>query len=127
MAITNIYKGALERSDIQKIYKGTTLLYEKVLPQAETWLINESPSINNDTNINESINFICYPQGIETNGTNIHIYRISEKFGAIIANTNLNIFQGSWAGPQPQIRTLIFETAPTGDLLTWLQANAVKQ
>jgi len=29
MAITNIYKGALERSDIQKIYKGTTLLYEK--------------------------------------------------------------------------------------------------
>ena len=32
MAITNIYKGALERSDIQKIYKGTTLLYEKVLP-----------------------------------------------------------------------------------------------
>ena len=32
MAITNIYKGVLERSDIQKIYKGTTLLYEKVLP-----------------------------------------------------------------------------------------------
>ena len=32
MAITNIYKGDLERSDIQKIYKGTTLLYEKVLP-----------------------------------------------------------------------------------------------
>ena len=32
MAITNIYKGALERSDIDKIYKGTTLLYEKVLP-----------------------------------------------------------------------------------------------
>ena len=32
MAITNIYKGDVERSDIQKIYKGTTLLYEKVLP-----------------------------------------------------------------------------------------------
>ena len=31
MAITNIYKGDVERSDIQKIYKGTTLLYEKVL------------------------------------------------------------------------------------------------
>ncbi len=30
MAITNIYKGALERSDIDKIYKGTTLLYEKL-------------------------------------------------------------------------------------------------
>ena len=29
MAITNIYKGVLERSDIQKIYKGTTL-YEKL-------------------------------------------------------------------------------------------------
>ena len=30
MAITNIYKGDVERSDIQKIYKGTTLLYEKL-------------------------------------------------------------------------------------------------
>ena len=29
MAITKIYKGSLERSDINKIYKGTTLLYEK--------------------------------------------------------------------------------------------------
>ena len=33
MAITKIYKGNVERSDIQKIYKGTTLLYEKVLSQ----------------------------------------------------------------------------------------------
>ena len=30
MAITNIYKGALERSDIDKIYKGTTLLYDNL-------------------------------------------------------------------------------------------------
>lgn len=30
MAITNIYKGNVERSDINKIYKGTTLLYEKL-------------------------------------------------------------------------------------------------
>ena len=30
MAITKIYKGDVERSDIQKIYKGTTLLYEVV-------------------------------------------------------------------------------------------------
>ena len=30
MAITKIYKGDVERSDINKIYKGTTLLYEKV-------------------------------------------------------------------------------------------------
>ena len=30
MAITKIYKGDVERSDILKIYKGTTLLYEKV-------------------------------------------------------------------------------------------------
>ena len=36
MAITNIYKGALERSDINKVYKGTTLLYEKVLSTGES-------------------------------------------------------------------------------------------
>lgn len=28
MAVTKIYKSDVERSDIQKIYKGTTLLYE---------------------------------------------------------------------------------------------------
>ena len=32
MAITNIYKGDVERSDIQKIYKGTTLIFEAGLP-----------------------------------------------------------------------------------------------
>ena len=35
MAITNIYKSAVERSDIDKIYKGTTLLYESG-PQLDT-------------------------------------------------------------------------------------------
>ena len=56
MAITNIYKGVLERSDINKIYKGTTLLYEKVVPQGETWVINESIDIA--TEINEIVNFV---------------------------------------------------------------------
>ena len=44
MAITNIYKGDLERSDIQKIYKGTTLLYEKVLPPSTALFYGGSPT-----------------------------------------------------------------------------------
>ena len=41
MAITNIYKGNVERSDIQKIYKGTTLLYVKVIETGYNVTINE--------------------------------------------------------------------------------------
>jgi hypothetical protein len=45
MDITKIYKGNVERSDIQKIYKGTTLLYEKVTsPTITNYLTFQSDS-----------------------------------------------------------------------------------
>ena len=122
MAITNIYKGVLERSDINKIYKGTTLLYEKVVPQGETWVINESIDIA--TEINEIVNFVS--SGI--NYTSISGF-FHPRFGYNLEYGHQEgiqtVFIDNWVSQD--YRTVTFETSPTGALLTWLQANAVKQ
>ena len=125
MAITNIYKGALERSDIQKIYKGTTLLYEKVLPpQGETWVINENPNVSNDliveisgkSHLKQFNYFIIqklYYQGWESQ-------RGIDYNGFPCYSVENGWVNGAY-------RTVTFETAPTGSLLTWLGVNAVKE
>ena len=123
MAITKIYKGDVERSDIQKIYKGTTLLYEKVLPQGETWVINESPNFNTEV-IDFVINFTS------NNNNYTMFYARSTGINEYISYYKAPSYQqvyvsGTWNNQA--YRTVIFETAPTGDLLTWLEANAVKQ
>lgn len=41
-----------------------------------------------------------------------------------------DVYYGNWGGENPDTnpyRTVTFETAPTGELLTWLQSNAVSQ
>lgn len=38
-----------------------------------------------------------------------------------------DVYYGQWSGDTAIYRTVTFETAPTGDLLAWLQANAVPQ
>ena len=123
MAITNIYKGALERSDIDKIYKGTTLLYEKVLPpQGETWLINEYlyPPGSFSYNINFTSNNENFTQISKTWDNKESVLTL--KYGNQVVWASAS---GSWVNEN--YRTITFETAPTGDLLTWLGSNAVEQ
>ena len=123
MAITNIYKGALERSDIQKIYKGTTLLYEKVLPpQGETWVLNDTLTLSA---FSYSVNFV--------DEDSASYVGIEARFNQDIMGMAL-YYDGYWlvydvygGWFESAYRTITFETAPTGDLLTWLEANAVKQ
>lgn len=38
-----------------------------------------------------------------------------------------DVYYGQWSGDTDQYRTVTFETEPSGDLLTWLQSNAVPQ
>lgn len=93
---------------------------------AETWIINESPSQPTSV-INVDINFVSN----------------SNNFTKIVLNTGSAwVFNNgiSYQPPYPNLiynedngwvnenyRTINFETTPTGDLLTWLQANAEKQ
>ena len=134
MAITNIYKGALERSDIQKIYKGTTLLYEKVLPpQGETWVINEWYGYGV-----EGQKYFTTQIGFTSNNTHFNSLSLREAEdtydGPAIYYDDLQVcdyedstyweeYVFSRTPPRSLYQTVIFDIPPTGDLLTWLTSE----
>lgn len=86
----------------------------------ETWVLNNG-SLSGEIDVN--INFISNNQ----NWNNILCFQ--EKFYATItyiSGTNQQtVFVGSWV--DQAYRTITFLEPPTGELLTWLQNNGVKQ
>nr|DAH60814.1 MAG TPA: hypothetical protein [Caudoviricetes sp.] len=68
-----------------------------------------------------SVNFLC--DGIAYNSISRRILKGSIRM--YYGSTEVMFDSGSW---KSQIyRTIIFSAPPTGDLLTWLQNNGVKQ
>ena len=91
---------------------------------AQTWLLNETISI-------ESIQ-ATYRINFRSNETEYTIFDIGYNVaGSLVYGQNAGLFdmvynfKGVWTNDV--YRVVVFETAPTGDLLSWLQANAVKQ
>lgn len=93
---------------------------------SETWVMNEKLSIGVRTFIDTQIQFVSNGQTfarikinrVEVNGINyddVHVY------DATVGET----IELHWV--LENYRKVTFATAPTGDLLTWLQSNAVKQ
>ena len=85
----------------------------------ETWVINENP--NASTLPNTSINFTSN----EMNFSSIHYFSSEDNPATILYGDTHAWSMGVWINEA--FRTAIFETAPTGELLSWLQANATKQ
>ena len=105
-----------------KFYMRNGKLLGYITPISKTWLINETPDVSTD--MLATINFT-------SNGESFDQFQIDSVVPGIIYLKN-----GSGAGYQydsaswgygEAYRTVVFETAPTGELLTWLQANAVPQ
>lgn len=102
---------------------GTT---SSVIPTSETWVLNDAiPQWTQE--IECSINFT-------SNGQQFTKIKITTKFGGdLYYDEQLAGMGGPVASggmgitPTPSYRELTFETAPTGELLAWLQANATKQ
>lgn len=96
-----------------------TWLLDNAIPQAEvpvskTWMINETPDLTNDmyVHINFTSRGISYKQfAIESSKLYYDNSPVCDDIGFV----------------KEAFRTVVFETAPTGELLTWLQANAVPQ
>lgn len=87
----------------------------------ETWLLNDivdgrtlQTTKVDFTSNNTSYSYIVTKKGYIA-------YSNSEEWN----DTNMVYDTASWTNSV--YRTITFETAPTGDLLTWLQANATKQ
>lgn len=91
----------------------------------ETWALKSSGMLAPTNEIDTTINF---KNGANTNFTRIVIY--AEGPGVHISYFNgsdeKNVTTGE-DGVSGDNATLTFETTPSGDLLTWLQANGVKQ
>ena len=93
---------------------------------AETWVLNESLSLLDYNGSSWTINFTSnntnYSQ-LNINapaGTQQELYYGPKTAGAYVYD-----FPGGWI--DEAYKTIVFETAPTGTLLTWLQANGTKQ
>lgn len=105
------------------IKKGRTLIggtgYDIKLKSEETWLLNTNPKWEGIKTYN--INFISNGEAFigirmdfalrytQPNGDNIFIYTEN----------------GGWGNTT--YRTITFDEEPTGDLLTWLEANGTRQ
>ncbi len=105
---------------------------------AEIWVLNEEPIFSQEY---LSFNAVFTTDNIEMDRIEIEIKHIPEIPGSSIKR--ILYTQKILSGMVPNIytaydsstrgweniayRTLVFETAPTGDLLTWLQANGTKQ
>ena len=109
-----------------------TWLLNNATPQAEipiskTWIINETPNTQSvifptTTSLwKQTINFIS--NNIQFTSIEI-IDGVDELYyGGTSGVTTYS--EGTW--DNQAYRTIVFETTPTGELLTWLQANAVPQ
>ena len=91
----------------------------------ETWVLKSSGMVAPDNEIDVTINF---HNAVNENFTRINIY--SEGKGVHISyynnSTETSLTTGG-AGVTGDNATITFSTPPTGDLLTWLQANGTKQ
>ena len=93
--------------------------------QSETWIINENPSVVlNGSLISFTITFTSNnTEYLKINATIDYsgpVYYLSYYESTVPTQ----VYNGTWV--DEAYRTITFDTAPTGSLLTWLQANAVK-
>ena len=90
---------------------GKSLQY--IVPVSKTWVINEIPDLTNDmyVHINFTSNGISHKQFVIESSRLYYNGLVCDDIGFT----------------KEAYRTVVFETVPTGELLTWLQANAVPQ
>lgn len=91
---------------------------------AETWVLNESVTFPSSS-IDVEINFT-------SNGTTFVYFRIEVPEIYYCTSTNplsgyVTVYRRPKGWVNEAYRTVVFDTAPTGNLLIWLQANGTKQ
>ena len=95
------------------------MVSNKEASSGETWVLNETLTLQAQ---NVTINFTSNNQ----NFTSIVITNLTLSYNDIGVYDKF-VPGGSYWTSGEAYRTITFNTAPTGDLLTWLQANGTKQ
>lgn len=115
---------------VYNILKGRTLIdgtgWDITLPSAEpdvskTWRFNDAISCWDGMEWNVNFVALGYPCTSISSTYNNNLFYTTPSLGRFMARDAA----GNWSGEE--YRTVTFDEAPSGDLLTWLQANATPQ
>lgn len=97
-------------------------LKKKQATVSKTWLLNEVLTINET---------VTYNVNLVSNGKDFNSFRLEHgKIENLYYDSELAYAKDPVGGPtwyDKNLQTVQFATAPTGDLLAWLQANGVSQ
>lgn len=103
---------------------------ETVTPQTETWVLKAELVIPND-HVSYPVDATMYSNNYQRDVNVVQIDMTSEHLTFFVLNDDNNwdsvngYAYGEWY--DNSYRKLVFNVPPTGDLLTWLTANGVKQ
>ena len=115
---TTISFDEVENAEKYEVFADGTSIGEYEVPSGETWVFNTYTDFEGlSATSGFIVTFVC--DGV-TYGS-IH----SPDPDEIGYYDSILVYRSGWT--DQAYRTVTFETAPTGDLLTWLQANAIKQ
>lgn len=115
---------------VYNILKGRTLIdgtgWDITFPSAEpdvskTWRFNDAISCWDGMTWNVNFVALGYPCTSISSTYNNNLFYTTPSLGRLMARDAA----GNWNGEE--YRTVTFDEAPSGDLLAWLQANAVQQ
>lgn len=115
---------------VYNILKGRTLIdgtgWDITFPSAEpdvskTWRFNDAISCWDGMTWNVNFVALGYPCTSIASTYNNNLFYTTPSLGRLMARDAA----GNWNGEES--RTVAFDEAPSGDLLTWLQANATPQ
>ena len=115
---------------VYNILKGRTLIdgtgWDITFPSAEpdvskTWRFNDAISCWDGMTWNVNFVALGYPCTSISSTYNNNLFYTTPSLGRFMARDAA----GNWSGEE--YRTVTFDDPPTGDFLTWLQANAVQQ
>ena len=123
---TTVSWDAVENAESYDVYADDTVLLGNTtggaVSSGETWLLNEN--LSSADNISVNINFT-------SNNTECTVFDYTSSKGGVLTyivkatTEEMTVYMVEWNNQA--YRTITFDTAPTGDLLTWLQNNGTKQ
>lgn len=93
-------------------------------PVALTWRFNDVVNVNRDA---FTVNFTSNGINFTEIGFKMSMSSVKDTMYYSGPTKFQDVYYGQWSGDTVIYRTVTFETAPSGELLTWLQANAVPQ
>lgn len=119
----------VENAEEYEIFVDNVSIGSYQVSKGETWVLNSTIAAPSNS-IDENINFLCVDTSqnfirilVESEGKGVHL----EYFAQGDSSTSGTGVSTGGTEVATKYRTLTFETAPAGTLLTWLQANGVKQ